>query len=128
MENEFKERLKQYRQSLKIKTKREMAHKIGISEQLYYMLESGSRTPSKDVLQKLFLISKKPEEYWLYGIDENEYINKREEFKCLRDAVEQLTKLGLLKDDNKFSPAVMEVLDAAMKADVSHLVKKYLKK
>ncbi len=123
--NNFNERLKEYRESLKIKTKREMAHKIGISEQLYYMLENGSRDPSKDVLEKLFLVSKKPEEYWLYGVTENEYIDKRKEFKCLRDAVNQLMQIGLLKNEEDYNkPTVQEVLDAAMKADVLHLIEK----
>lgn len=123
--NNFNERLKEYREALKIKTKREMAHKIGISEQLYYMLENGSRDPSKDVLEKLFLLSKKPEEYWLYGISEDEYIEKREEFKCSRDAAYQLMKIGLLKSKEDYNnPTVQEVLSAALKADIFHLIEK----
>jgi transcriptional regulator with XRE-family HTH domain len=122
---DFNERLKNYRISLKIKKKREMADKIGISEQLYYMLESGTRKPSKDVLEKLFLFSEKPEEYWLYGItDDNEYIEKREEFKCMNDAIEQLSNLGLLGLDKEYSDGVKEVLLAAAIADTTHILEK----
>lgn len=123
---EFKDRLKLYREELNIKTKTEMAEKIGIKRNLYSMLENGGRQPSKDVLEKLLILSNKPEEYWLYGItDEKEYIEKREEFKCLRDAIDQLSNIGLLKDtDEEFSSAVEEVLNAAMKADVIHILEK----
>ncbi|MBK5243058.1 hypothetical protein, partial [Clostridium sp.] len=93
---------------------------------LYYMLENGTRDPSKDVLRKLFIFSKLPEEYWKYGTtDEKERIEKREEFKCLKDAIEQLSNIGLLKSTDKgFSSSVKEVLIAAMEADVSHLLEK----
>jgi transcriptional regulator with XRE-family HTH domain len=121
----FNERLKNYRISLKIKKKREMSKKLGISEQLYYMLESGTRKPSKDVLEKLFLLSEKPEEYWLYGItDDTEYIEKREEFKCMNDAIEQLSNLGLLDSDKEYSDGVKEVLLAAAIADTTHILEK----
>lgn len=125
MANDFNKRLKEYRELIKVPKKREMARKLGISEQLYYMLEKGTREPSKDVLEKLFLFSRKPEEYWLYGIvDGKELILRRKEFKCLKDAVNQLMEIGMLKDDENFRSAVEEVLIAAMRADVSHLVKK----
>ncbi|MBX4259799.1 helix-turn-helix transcriptional regulator [Clostridium estertheticum] len=122
----FNERLREYRLEIKVKTKRLMAKKLGISEQLYYMLESGTREPSKDVLRRLFLISKQPEEYWKYGItDEMERIEKRDDFKCLKDAIDQLSNIGLLKNDGKdFSTSVEEVLNAAMKADVAHRLDK----
>jgi transcriptional regulator with XRE-family HTH domain len=122
----FNERLQEFREKLKIKTKREMAKKMGISEQLYYMLENGTREPSKDILRKLFILSKLPEEYWLYGItEEKERLEKRGEFKCLKDAIDQLSAIGLLKaTDEEFSSSVEEVLIAAMKADVSHILEK----
>lgn len=122
---EFKDRLEQYRLSLNIKTKVAMAEKLGIARTLYTMLENGTREPSKDVLEKLFLLSNKPEEYWLYGIEDDEYIDKRKEFKCLKDAVTQLMQIGLLKNEEDYTnPTVHEVLDAAMKADVLHLIEK----
>jgi transcriptional regulator with XRE-family HTH domain len=122
---EFKDRLKNYRLSLNIKTKVAMSEKLGIARTLYTMLENGTREPSKDVLEKLFLLSGKPEEYWLYGIEDDEYISKRKEFKCLKDAVNQLMQIGLLKSEKDYDkPTVHEVLDAAMRADVIHLIEK----
>lgn len=122
---DFKDRLKTYRESLKIKTKAEMALKIGVKRTLYSMLENGTRKPSKDVLEKLFLLSNKPEEYWLYGVGEGrEYIEARKEFKCLRDAIDQLQNIGLLKLGEDFSKGVEEVLWAATIADVTHILEK----
>jgi len=120
----FNERLKEFRENLKIKTKRDMAKKLDISEQLYYMLESGTREPSKDILSKLYLISEKPEEYWLYGIDiENEYINMRAEFKSSNDAIEQLYNLGLLTETN-CTEGAKEMLLAAILVDAKHIILK----
>lgn len=122
---EFCDRLKSYRKELGIDVKKDMAKLLNISESFYNMLENGKRPASKNVLLKLVSLSNKPEEYWLYGVTtEKEWIEKREDFKCLRDAVKQLTEIGLLKDEEEFTPAVKEVLDAAMKADISHLIKK----
>lgn len=124
MLGKFNDRLREYRQQLKIKNKKDMAKKLGISEQLYYMLESGSRGPSKDVLSKLFLISEKPEEYWEYGIDiDTEYIDFRSEFKSSRNTIEQLYNLGLL-DEDKCTDAAKEVLLAAVLADAAHIILK----
>lgn len=121
---EFKDRLKKYREELGIDKKRDMANKLEISESFYNLLESGTRPVSKNVLNKLVVLSKKPEEYWRYGItDEKDFISKREDFKCLKDAIVQLTEIGLLKDEH-LTTGVEEVLIAAMKADVTHLIKK----
>lgn len=122
---DFKDRLKEYRLNLDIKTKIEMAEKLGVARTLYSMLESGTREPSKDVLEKLFLLSNKPEEYWLYGItDEKEYLHKREEFKCLKDAIKQLDEIGLLSLEKDFSDGVKEVILAAAIADITHILEK----
>ncbi|MDU7250888.1 MAG: helix-turn-helix transcriptional regulator [Clostridium sp.] len=124
MSNNFNKRLLDYRLSLGIETKREMADKLEISEQLYNMLENGKRSPSQKVLDKLFLISNKPEEYWLYGIDsEHDYLEKRDEFKMIKRTVYQLIELNMIEDED-FSPAVEEVLLAALKADIKHIIKK----
>lgn len=123
----FKDRLKEYRLSLNIKTKVAMAEKLGIARTLYIMLENGTREPSKDVLEKLFLLSNKPAEYWLYGVTENEYIDKREEFKCLKDAINQLDEIGLLDLKKEFSDGVKEVILAAAIADITHILEKRTK-
>lgn len=52
--NNFESKLKDYRENnLKINTRREMAEKLGVSEQLYAMVERGDRKPSNDFLNKL---------------------------------------------------------------------------
>lgn len=122
MNNDFSKRLLEYRLSLEIETKREMAEKLEISEQLYNMLENGKRQPSQKILDKLFIISNKPEEYWLYGVEsESEFLEKRDEFKMVRKAVYQLIELNMINDEN-FSSAVEQVLVAALKADVKHIL------
>jgi len=121
---EFKDRLLNYRNELKIGTKKEMSDRIGIARTLYSMLENGKREPSQEVLDKLLLMSNKPEEYWLYGIEEEEeYLNTRKEFKMTERAVKQLIDIGLIKDEN-FTDSVKDVLIAALKADVKHLLNK----
>ena len=122
---EFHDRLKNYREDLGVHKKRDMAAKLEIGESFYNLLESGSRKPSENILRKLFLLSNRPEEYWLYGIDEGkEYIEARKEFKCLRDAIDQLQNIGLLKLGQGFSKGVEEVLWAATVADVTHILEK----
>jgi len=122
---EFNERLQEFRERLKIKKKKDMAKKVGISEQLYYMLESGTREPSNNVIKKLVVMSGLPEEFWIYGIsDEKEYLQKREEFKCLKDLIGQLENIGLLDIEGKFTTGVKEVILAAAIADISHIIEK----
>ncbi|GCD13046.1 helix-turn-helix domain-containing protein [Clostridium tagluense] len=122
---EFKDRLKEYRISLGITLKNEMAKRLGIARTLYSMLENGTREPSKDVLEKLFIDSDKPSEYWTYGItDIKEYLSIREEFKCSRDAFEQLSELGEIEAGKEFSVEAKEILAAAAFADAMHLLEK----
>lgn len=122
MNNDFSKRLLDYRLSLGIETKREMSEKLEISEQLYNMLENGKRPPSQKVLDKLFMISNKPEEYWLYGVEsESDFLEKRDEFKMVKRAVYQLIELNMIDSEN-FSSAVEQVLIAALKADVKHIL------
>lgn len=122
---DFKDRLIEYRLEIGIDKKRDMASKLDISESYYNLLENGVRPPSKSVLRKLVLMSDKPEEFWLYGItDEKEYIEKREDFKCLRDAFEQLSEIGLMSLEKEFSDAVKEVITAAAIADAIHYLEK----
>lgn len=91
MTMEFKDRLLEFRKSLKIKTKQDMAEKLGITRSLYSMLENGTRKPSQNVLDKLFEISNKPDEYWLYGVlKEKDYLDKRECFKSLKEFIKNL--------------------------------------
>lgn len=120
------DRLRKFKNELGIESNKEMATLLKIGESFYSSIEGGKKPVSKNVLQRLVVLSKLPEEYWKYGItDETERIEKREEFKCLNDAIEQLTNIGLLKlTDKEFSDSVQEVLNAAMKADVIHKLQK----
>jgi len=82
------DRLKKFKNELGIESNKEMATLLKIGESFYSSIESGKKPVSKNVIQRLIVLSKLPEEYWRYGImDEMERLNKREEFKCLRDAI-----------------------------------------
>ena len=120
------DRLRKYKKELGIESNKEMATLLKIGESFYSSIENGKKPVSKNVLQRLVVLSKMPEEYWKYGItDEKERIEKREDFKCLKDAIDQLSHIGLLKSNGEeFSSSVEEVLIAAMKADVTHILDK----
>jgi transcriptional regulator with XRE-family HTH domain len=119
----FNDRLKDFREKLGIETKREMADKVGISEQLYSMLEVGSRNPSKKVLKNLVELSGLPEEYWVYGVINDKSLSEREVLKDTKESINLLINLGIIKDEN-LSKEAMEVLTAALKADIKHLLLK----
>lgn len=119
----FEKRLEQYRvEELNFNTKREMADKLGVSEQLYAMVERGDRTPSKDFLRKLVICSNIPEEYWLYGIQsEKDLIDKRRNFKSIESTVLDLIDEGYITDID-FDKEIEEILITAIKADIQHLL------
>lgn len=121
----FNKRLKNYREeNLKISTKKEMAEKLGISEQLYAMVERGARNPSKDFLKKLVTYSNLPEEYWIYGVkNENEFVDKRKVFKSIESTVYDLIDDGIISDIN-FDSDIEDVLITALKADIQHILLK----
>lgn len=119
----FKERLRKYRvDELKLNTKREMAEKLGVSEQLYAMVERGARKPSNDFLGKLIILSNIPEEYWLYGVQtDKELLNKRKTFKSIENTVVDLISDGYITDID-FNKEIEEILITAIKADIQHLL------
>lgn len=119
----FQDRLKKYREEdLLLSTKREMAEKIGVSEQLYAMVERGDRKPSNDFLRKLVICSNIPEEYWVYGTKtEKDLINKRKTFKSIESTVLDLIDEGYITDID-FSKEIEEILVTAIKADIQHLL------
>lgn len=125
----FNKRLTEYRESKGL-TKREFAEKLETSESYYNMIENGKRSPSKTFMEKLVCESNKPEEYWIYGISEDEYVNTREELKCVRKAIEQIIELDLVKDVDKLfngnypEGTYEELLIVALKADIEYLLKK----
>lgn len=121
----FNERLREFRISLGIDTKQEMADKLGMSVDLHTKLENGVRNPSKQALKKIIDFSGIPEVYWLYGITEqnDEYINKRDILSSTRECLESLIKIGLIKDV-ELTEEAKTVLLAALKADIQHLLDK----
>lgn len=122
---EFKDRLRAYRSELNIPTQTEMAKRLGITRQLYSNLESGYKSPSERVLNILINDSNLPAEYWLYGVDANQYLNERREFKCLYTVVDRLKGTPHLDLSNgDWSPEVKEMFISALKADITHLLLK----
>lgn len=124
----FIDRLKEFRVTLDL-TKRDLAEKLSVSEGYYNLIESGKRNPSKAFLYKLVDYSNKPEEFWLYGINKDEYKEKREFAKATKVAIEQALELGLIKnfdtlfvDDNNENKVAEQLLIAALKADLSYLL------
>lgn len=125
----FSERLKKYRESKNL-LKKEFAEKLEVSESYYNMIENGKRNPSKSFIEKLVCESSKPEEYWIYGINETEYINIREDLKCVKKAIDQIIDLDLVKDVDKLfngnypEGTLEELIIVALKADIEYLLKK----
>lgn len=129
IKEDFKCRLANYRESLGLK-KRDFAEKLDVSESYYNMIENGKRKAPKPFLYKLVSFSNLPEEYWLYGIDMNDYKKTKDITKDTKVAIEQILKYDLIKDfDSLFqkdSPNVTaeELLKAAIKADLSYFFEK----
>lgn len=129
MKESFLDRLKLFRESLNL-NKREFASKLGVTESYYNIIENGKRNPSKSFLYKLVSFSELPEEYWLYGISNEDYRKHRSLTKDTQIAIEQILKLGLIKDFEllfeKDSPntTAEELLKAAIKADLSYFFEK----
>lgn len=125
----FEQRLKEYRKSKGL-LKYQFAEILGVSESFYNMIENGRKNPSKNFMIKLVAESKKPEEYWFYGIGEDEYIDTREDFKCIKKATEQIVDLGLIKDVDKLfngnyeEGTLEELLITALKADIEYIIEK----
>ncbi|KHO39185.1 DNA-binding protein [Clostridium tetani] len=123
----FCERLKDYRESIGF-IKRELAEKLSVSESYYNMIENGKREPSKNFIEKLVVFSEKPEEYWLYGISEENYAKERDSFKSTKKAVKQLLELNLINNvedlfKGQYEPGTLEeLLITALKADISYLL------
>lgn len=127
----FCDRLKDFRESLELNSY-DMSKKLEISKGYYSLIESGKREPSKSVLCKLVKISKKPEQYWVYGVEKiEEIIEAREDFKSIKKAIEfwetlkgdldnnDLKNLFINKDKNNLN-TLEKVLLTALKADLKY--------
>ncbi|AWK52154.1 XRE family transcriptional regulator [Clostridium beijerinckii] len=126
----FNNRLEKYRNELHLR-KKEMADKLQISESYYSLIENGKRNPSKNFIEKLVLISELPEEYWIYGMNTEDYVNTRDEFKSLKKALNTVLELGSVKNVNEFfdqnnnpKDSLGRLLIAALKADISCMIEK----
>lgn len=118
----FNDRLKKFREELKINTKREMSAKLGVSEQLYAMVERGDRKPSNDFIRKLVILSNLPEEYWVYGVEKDlDIVNVRKNFKAIEDTILELIEEGYIKDIN-FSKEIEDIIVTAAKTDIQHIL------
>lgn len=119
----FNERLKEYREKLGFKTKQEFANKLGMKVSLYTKLENGDRKPSENALKAIVDFSGLPEIYWIYGILDNEYFQNREILSSTKECIEMLIKIGVIKDTD-LNNEIKEVIFAALKADIKHLLEK----
>ena len=126
----FNERLEKYRNELHLK-KKDMADKLQISESYYSLIESGNRAHSKAFIQKLVLISEMPEEYWIYGINKEDYVNARDDFKSLKKALDTVLELTSVKSVNEIfdeqnnpKDSLGRMLIAALKADIEGMITK----
>ncbi|MZK51145.1 helix-turn-helix domain-containing protein [Clostridium beijerinckii] len=126
----FSDRLEKYRSGLYLKRK-EMADKLQVSESYYSLIESGKRSPSKNFIEKLVVVSELPEEYWIYGINQEDYINTRDEFKSLKKALDTILDLGyfnnvneIFDENNDPKDSLGRLLISALKADMNCMIKK----
>lgn len=120
---DFKERLKQFRENLGFESKREFSKELGVSENVYYMTENGTRKPSKNFLASLVCYSNKPTEYWLYGVKkESKYLDTREEYKMLKYVLDSLKES--FKTKKEFDEDAKQMILIAAKADLEHILKK----
>lgn len=126
----FNERLEKYRNELHLK-KREMSNKLEVSESYYSLIENGKRHPSKNVIEKLVVVSNLPEEYWVYGINTDDYINTRDDFKSLKKALDTIFDLGSFKNvdeifdqDNIPKDSLGKLVISALKADMQYILQK----
>lgn len=130
----FNKRLEEYRLKLKIETKREMAKKIGISEQLYAMVERGARKPSSDIIKKLVAMSKLPAEYWLYGVNKKDFFNNKDDFKNIKKVIDTILEFNITDIDNIFDEnnnpkdSLGKLLINALKKDINGMIEKNNKK
>ena len=117
------ERLRKYRlETLHLKTKREMAKFLGVSEDVYAKAENGVRTPSKKLLEALFDKTGLSEEYWNDGINQNNPKNK--ELTATLNIIEELIDSGYVVSDKELTPEIETLLLTALKTDIQHLLLK----
>ncbi|MDC4239864.1 helix-turn-helix domain-containing protein [Clostridium tertium] len=124
----FANRLINFRNDLNL-NKKEMSQYLDVSESYYNLIENGKREPSKNILYTLVEKSGNPEEWWLYGIEKEEYSLVRNKFKSISIALEQIIDLKLVNDldtmftDKSKDKVAETLLIAAIKSDLSYVLK-----
>ena len=126
----FNERLEKYRSELHF-LKKEIAQKLEISESYYSLIESGKRNPSKNFIKKLVSVSELPEEYWLYGLNKEDYLDTSYDFKNLRKILNTILELDSIKSINEIfdqnnnpKDSLGRLVVAALKADIGCMIEK----
>ena len=125
----FNERLKSYREDLNL-NKKDFAEVLGISESYYNLIENGKRSPSKKVMIKLVSHSHKPEEYWLYGVEQKDYVNERDDLKNIYSLLKMLVRGNIISSVNDIfkdiegMDQVEQLIVTAIKSDLSYMLKK----
>lgn len=124
----FYERLRKHRNELHLKMK-EMADELEVSESYYSLIENGKRKPSKKFIKKLVLLSDLPEEYWVYGINAEEYMDNRNDFKSLKKALDTILELTstdqvyeIFDEDNIPKDSLGKLLISALKVDIKDIM------
>ena len=118
-------RLLRFRESKKL-TMKEIAKALEITESYYSMIESGKRNPSKKVIYRLISYTNLPEEYWLEGILPDEYAQKREMFKSLKEAIKYIEEHGIELDTSNLFKNMdslslgEQILLTALRSDLSY--------
>ena len=127
---DFRDRLIKFRESKDFKTKTEFANWLGVPRNSYSMIETGYRPPNQKFFDQLLLKTGKPEEFWVYGVeDDNQYAKAREDFKMLKKAIDDVVDLGLLDLDGNYTSAQNEtiakkLINTALNADIYHILLK----
>lgn len=124
----FTDRLKKFRTEKGL-NQTELGELIGVKKSYYSQIENNKKSPSRNFMNSLVAISSLPEEYWLYGVEQKDYINNRIEFKCIQRAFEQILELNIIDDVNKLriqvpEGSIEELIVSAIKADLEHLINK----
>lgn len=122
----FKKRLIELRESKRFKTKTEFANWLGISRNIYSMVENGYRNPSKKFVERLSLKTGLSEQYWLYGIEKNENINNGFKLNMVASVIDQAIELNIIKYKDKEviienENAFNEMVLAAIKIDILNM-------
>lgn len=70
-------------------------------------------------------------EYWIYGINQEDYINTRDEFKSFKKALDTILDLGyfdnvneIFDEDNNPKDSLGKLLISALKADLACMIEK----